>query len=74
MADVLSVLRDELIVLTGELTTTRTRGSNAAKERLAAIRSALDNLEPAAGGKTGYDQWGSQSTEAPAATRFDASF
>lgn len=73
IAPVLSELRSQLLELTEGLSTTASRGTATAKARLAAIRAALDNLEPAAGTETGYDQWGARHAPSAPATRFDTS-
>lgn len=74
MVVVLKELRTQLLELTTEISATSLRGSGAAKEQLTTIKAALDNLEPVAGGRTGYDQWGAQQTPTTGATRFDESF
>ena len=73
IAPILSELRTQLLELTEGLATTAGRGSATAKVRLGAIRAALDNLEPAAGTETGYDQWGARHAPTAGATRFDTS-
>ena len=74
IAPTLTELRDQLLELTQGLETTSARGSESARERLAAIQTALNNIEPAAPGDARYDQWGqSKRTPIGAATRFDTS-
>ncbi len=67
----LAELRTELTELTDHLTATAARGTASAQIHKATITSALNNLEPATHGKTGYDQWGARSTVAPNATRIN---
>ena len=73
IAPVLSELREQLLELTEGLAATASRGSATAKARLATIHAALDNLEPAGGAETGYDQWGAKQAPTAGATRFDPS-
>lgn len=70
----LTELRTQLLELTNEISATTIRGSGAAKEQLATIKAALDNLEPVSSARTGYDQWGAQQTATTGATRFDEAF
>ena len=65
----LTELQTELLELTDYLTTTAARGTTSAQSQKAAITSALNNLEPATHGKTGYDQWGGRSVVTPNATK-----
>jgi hypothetical protein len=65
----LTELRTELLELTDYLVATAGRGTASAQSQKSAISTALNNLEPATHGKTGYDQWGARSIIAPTATR-----
>ena len=71
IAEILTELRDELLELTDRLASAAMRGMAAAKTQKTALAAALSNLEPAAPGGTGYDQWGGRATTTPAATRFN---
>ncbi len=74
IVEALTELRAQLLELTNEIAATTIRGSGAAKEQLATIKAALDNLEPVSSARTGYDQWGAQQTATTGATRFDEAF
>lgn len=71
MGSTLSELQSELLELANYLAATAKRGTAAAHSQKAAITTALNNLEPAMDGKSGYDQWGGRPAATPGATRFN---
>lgn len=71
LAPVLADLRSKLLELLDGMASAATRGSEFARAHLGTIQNALDNIDPAAPGDTGYNQWGSRPVAAAGATRFD---